>query len=584
VAICFGLLVAQVWFDLRIPDYMSKVTTILGSGQGNTGQIWSICYEMLLFAGGSLLVAIFVGLLSAFVGAGFSKRMRTKVYDKVDSFGLFEMEKFGTASLVMRSTNDITQVRMFITMGLQMLIKAPMMAVWAIVTISGKRFEWSLATIVAVGILCVMFAIILVLVIPKFSKMQQMTDDLNRITRENLLGLSVVRAYNSEKYQQAKFETANKRLVRAQIFTGQASSTMLPIMSFVLNALTLSIFWMGAYIINATPSLQDKGEIFGNTIVFSSYSVLIVQAFMQITMIFIFLPRASVSAKRIKEVLAVKPRVVEGECTQGVEGAVGTLCFEKVCFGYSQKEVLHDISFEIAGGQTLALIGSTGSGKTTVVNLLNRFYDVTSGKIWLDGVDIKEYCFESLYQKIGLVTQKAVMFDGTVASNVAFGVERPLPNEECGQEETSHKAEQYAQDICEALHIAGAKDFVDNMPDKEFAEIARGGQNVSGGQKQRLSIARAVFKKPEFLVFDDSFSALDYKTDRAVRSALNQKTKGTTKIIVAQRIGTIKDADKIIVLDAGQVVGVGTHKALLKECAVYYEIAKSQLSEEELLA
>jgi len=566
VFVCIGLLLAQVWLDLKIPDYMSSVTSIITAADSDKSHIWMICAEMVGCALGSLTVAIFVGLIAAFVGAGFARRMRGHIYSKVDTFGMAEIDKFSTSSLVTRSTNDVTQVRMLITMGLQMLIKAPIMAVWAIVNISGKRFEWSIATVIALGILCIMFAVILILVIPKFGKMQTLNDNLNRIMRENLLGLSVIRAYNSEGYQQQKFEDANQKLVRAQIFTSRASSGMLPIMSLVMNGLTLSIFWMGAYLINDAMG-ADKTLIFGNTMVFSSYSVLIVQAFMQITMIFIFLPRASVSAKRILEVLNVVPSVSSGQLTQGLDGVKGRIEFDNVSFCYPNSGgcVLQGLSFCVEQGQTLAIIGSTGSGKTTIVNLINRFYDATSGRILVDGVDVKDYKTEALYQKIGLIPQKAAMFDGTVISNVGFG---------------QRQVDQ--QKIETALSIAQGKDFVESMVGQYEAEIARGGNNISGGQKQRISIARAIYKSPEILIFDDSFSALDYKTDRAVRAALKNHTVDTTKVIVAQRIGTIRDADKILVLDKGQIVGIGTHYDLLKEGEVYKEIARSQLSEEEL--
>lgn len=571
VGLCIVLSIVQVWLDLRIPDYMSQITHIINAnGVGlNTSSVWGICLEMIACAIGSLGVSIGVGLIAAFVGAGFSKRMRTLLYDKIDSFGMVEMDKFSTSSLVTRSTNDVTQVRMLITMGLQMLIKAPMMSVWAIINISGKRIEWSIATIVAVGILFTMLAIILMLVIPKFSKMQILTDNINRITRENLIGLPVIRAYNSEEYQQHRFEEANKKLVKTQVFTSQAASVMMPTMSLVMNGLTLSIFWIGAYLINNTSILSLQQDIFSNSMVFSSYSVIIVQAFMQIATVFIFLPRASVSAKRINEVMAVTPSIVSGDKEIGYEEKKGTIQFQNVSFAYpnSGGKVLNDVSFEITQGSTVAFIGSTGSGKTTIVNLMNRFYDTSDGQILVDGIDIKLYKLQALYNKIGLVPQKAVMFDGTVATNIAFG-----------------KDEYEIEKVDTALQISQGKDFVYNMQGQLDAEIARGGSNVSGGQKQRLSIARAVFKQPEILIFDDSFSALDYKTDRAVRAAIKNQINDITRVIVAQRIGTIRDADKIIVLDQGRVVGIGTHTQLMKSCEVYQEIAHTQLSEEELCA
>ena len=564
-------IVAQVWLDLKLPDYMSEITRLTQVPGSEMADIWAAGAKMLICALGSLVSAIAVGFFAARIAASFSQRLRSLLFSKVDSFSMEEINRFSTDSLITRSTNDITQVQMLITMGLQMLIKAPIMVVWAITKIAGKGYEWTVATGVAVGIMVVVIGTIMIFIMPKFKKMQSLTDNLNRVTRENLTGLRVVRAYNAEHYQEEKFEQANYELTATQLYTNRGMAIMMPMMTTLMSGLSLAIYWIGANLINAAQAM-DRLTIFSNMVVFSSYAVQVIMSFMMLVMIFILLPRASVSAKRINEVLETKPVIIDGDKKDGEMGVEGTIEFRNVSFQYPGAAdcVLENISFQAGRGETVAFIGSTGSGKSTLISLIPRFYDATEGEILVDGVNVKDYTQESLHNKIGYVPQKAVMFRGTVGSNVAFGdngKKKPLPEE-----------------IKAAVRTAQGSEFVEKMEHQYEAEIAQGGTNVSGGQKQRLAIARAICRKPEIYIFDDSFSALDYKTDRVLRSALKKESKGATSLIVAQRIGTIMDADQIIVLDEGKIVGKGTHRELLQTCSVYKEIAMSQLSQEELIS
>ncbi len=562
-------IVAQVWLDLKLPDYMAEITTLTQTPNSAISDIWLNGGYMLLCALGSLAAAVVVGFLAAKIAASFSQRLRSLLFNKVESFSMAEINRFSTSSLITRSTNDITQIQMLVVMGLQLVIKAPITAVWAITKISGKGFEWTMVTGVAVLIMIMMVTFLLIVALPKFKKMQTLTDNITRVTRENLTGLRVVRAYNAENYQEEKFETANEELTSTQMFTNRAMAVMMPVMSLLMSGLSLAIYWIGAYLIDAAGAL-DRLSLFSNMVVFSSYAMQVIMSFMMLVIIFIMLPRASVSAKRINEVLDTEPRILDGTKTEGRPGLRGEVVFKSVSFQYpdAAEPVLEDISFTASPGETVAFIGSTGSGKSTLVNLVLRFFDATQGEILIDGINVKEYKLEALFNKIGYVPQKAVLFKGTVESNVAYG---------------DNGGESYALDeVQKAVQIAQGADFVEKMDGQYEAAIAQGGANVSGGQKQRLAIARAVCRKPEIFIFDDSFSALDYKTDRVLRSVLKQETAGVTSLIVAQRIGTIMDADQIIVLDEGKIVGKGTHKDLLRDCTVYREIAMSQLSEEEL--
>ena len=564
-------IVLQVWLDLKMPDYMNEITKLVQTPGSEMKDVWIAGGYMLLCALGSLVGAVVVGYYAARIAASFSKRLRSLLYNQVDSFSMEEINRFSTSSLITRSTNDITQVQLLITLGLQLIIKAPITAVWAILKISGKGYEWTMATLVAVLVMSVLIAFILIFVLPKFRKMQVLTDNINRVTRENLSGLRVVRAYNAEDYQEAKFEEANQELTSVNLFTNRAMAIMMPFITLVMSGLSLSIYWIGAFLIDAA-EMTDKLTLFSNMVVFSSYAMQVIMSFMMLVMIFILLPRASVSAKRINEVLDTEPSLVYGEATDGQADLQGEVTFKNVGFKYPDAAdyVLKDISFTVKQGETIAFIGSTGSGKSTLINLVPRFFDATEGEVLLDGVNVKAYSEEGLNNKIGYVSQSAVMFKGTVESNVGFG--------DNGQGTYSEA------DIKEAIQIAQGQEFVEKMDGQYQAEIAQSGTNVSGGQKQRLSIARAIARKPEIYIFDDSFSALDYKTDRILRSVLKTETAGVTSMIVAQRIGTIMDADRIVVLDDGEIVGQGTHQELLKTCDVYLQIAKSQLSEEELSA
>jgi len=568
-AISLVFIVTQVWLDLKLPDYMSEITVLTQTEGSALSEIWKAGGYMMLCALGSFAAASIVGFLAARVAASFSQRLRSLLFNKVDSFSMEEISRFSTASLITRSTNDVTQIQILVTMGLQLIIKAPIMAVWAIIKISGKGMEWTMATGVAVLIILMMMSMLLVLVLPKFKKMQALTDNLNRVTMENLSGVRVVRAYNAEDYQNGKFEAANEELTQNQLYTSRGMAVLMPVLYAVMSGLTLAIYWIGAYLINSA-GMMDKLTLFSNMVVFSSYAMQVIMSLMMLVMIFLLLPRAMVSAKRINEVLDTAPAILEGTKTEGKPGLAGEVTFNHVSFRYpgASEDVLHDVSFAVSKGETIAFIGSTGSGKSTVVNLVPRFFDASDGEVLVDGVNVKAYTQEALNNKIGYVPQSAVMFQGTVASNVGYG--------------DNGKGAPDTQDVKRAVAIAQGAEFVEKMEDTYNAPISRGGTNVSGGQKQRLSVARAVCRKPEIYIFDDSFSALDYKTDRLLREALKKETAGVTSMIVAQRIGTIMNADRIVVLDEGRVVGMGTHRELLENCGVYREIATSQLSEEEL--
>ena len=564
VSVC--LIVMQVWLELKMTDYMSKVTILVQTEGSKMSDILINGGYMLLCAFGSLVGAVIVGYLIALLSAGFSKELRGKLFRKVEEMSMSEVKEFSTNSLITRTTNDITQVEMFVGFGLQLLIKAPVTAIWAITKILNKSWEWSVVTSVAVVILLVVIGILTIIVLPKFKIVQKLTDKLNEVTRENLTGIRVVRAFNAEDYQEKKFKNVNNDLTNLQLFNQKSMSIMSPVMYLIMYMLTLVIYFIGAYLIKDA-IMADKIALFGDMVVFSSYAMQIIMSFLMLAMIFMILPRAEVSASRINEVLDTNISVKDGNVETKKE--VGTIEFKNVSFKYPDAEeyVLRNISFKANKGDTIAFIGSTGSGKSTLVNLVVRFYDVTEGEILVDGINIKDYKLEYLYKLIGYVPQKAVMFNGTVNSNIAYGD---------AKEVITDKA------VKEAAKVAQADDFVSKMDDGYASHIAQGGTNVSGGQKQRLAIARAIAKNPEIYIFDDSFSALDYKTDAVLREELKKYTKDATSLIVAQRIGTIMNADKIIVLDNGTSVGVGTHEELLKSCEVYKEIALSQLSKEEL--
>lgn len=568
VSISLIFIFGQVWLDLKLPDYMAEITMHIQTEGTTTSEILIPGSYMLLCAIGSMISAVIVGFFAAKTAAGLAMRLRGKVFEKTLSFSMEEINTFSTASLITRSTNDITQIQMMIAMGLQAIVKAPILAIWAIYKISGKGFEWTVATGVAVLILIFMLSIIIIFALPKFKIIQRLTDNLNRVTRENLTGLRVIRAYNAESYQMAKFELANQELTATNLFTNRLMAIMFPGMAFILSGLSVAIYWIGAYLINAA-NMTDRFTLFANMVVFSSYAVQVVMAFMMLSMIFFMLPRAQVSAKRILEVLETKAKIIDGSRTEGQANMAGDVEFRNVSFKYPDAEepILHNISFKANKGETIAFIGATGSGKTTVVNLIPRFYDATEGEIFVDGVNVKDYTQEALRQKIGYVSQRAILFSGTVSSNVSYG----------GNDQGD-----LGLAVKKAISIAQGTEFVEKMEGGYEASIAQGGTNVSGGQKQRLSIARAIYRQPEIYIFDDSFSALDYKTDRTLRSALRKETKGVTTFIVAQRIGTIKDADRIIVLENGQIVGNGAHEELMQTCQTYQEIAYSQLSKEEL--
>ncbi len=566
-----GFIVLQVWLDLTMPDYMEEITKLAVSGAASGGEIWKNGALMLGCALGSAVSSMLVGYFAARIAATVSFRLRSQVFDRVESFSMEEINRFSTASLITRTTNDIQQVQMVISMGLQIMVKAPILAVWAICKILTRNWQWSVSTAVAVGVMVIMLLFIFLAVFPKFRLVQMLTDNLNGVTRENLTGVRVVRAYNAEEYQQKKFEKANSALTKTQLFTSRAMAIMMPMMTMIMSGLTLAIYWVGAYLINDLPTGAERYEMFAQMSAFSGYAMQVVAAFMMLAMIFIILPRAMVSVRRIGEVLDAKSGIADGTLSAAPEGApVGTVEFRNVSFKYpdASEYVLHDLSFKAEKGQMVAFIGSTGSGKSTAINLVPRFYDATEGEILVDGVNVKDYTLRALHDKIGYVPQRAVLFSGTIESNVAYGAKDGMEFTEEG--------------VKDAVRIAQGQEFVEKMEGGYRAHIAQGGTNVSGGQKQRIAIARAVCRKPEIYIFDDSFSALDYKTDRLLRTALKRETGDATSLIVAQRIGTIRDADLIIVLDEGRVVGQGTHDELMKNCEVYREIAYSQLSKEEL--
>ncbi len=568
IFISFIFILVQVWLDLKLPDYMSEITKLVQTEGSKMSAILENGGYMLLCAFGSLLSAILVGYISSNVSASFSKTIRKKLFNKVENLGIAEVKNFSTSSLITRTTNDITQIQMFISMGLQLLIKAPVTAIWAVTKILNKNITWSAVTAVAVIILLVTILTLMLIVMPRFKRVQRLTDKLNGVTRENLTGIRVVRAFNAEKYQEDKFSKVNNELTNTQLFNQKAFAIMQPIMYLVMYFLTLSIYFIGADLINKA-MMSDKLSLFSDMVVFSSYSMQVIMSFLMLAMIFMMLPRASVSAKRINEVLDTELSIKDGTFT-GDTKETGTVEFKNVSFKYPDAEeyLLKDISFKANKGETVAFIGSTGSGKSSLINLIPRFYDATDGEVLVDGVDVKKYKQASLRNKISYVPQKATLFHGTVSSNVSFG--------------DNGKGKINAKKIEEAVRVAQAEEFVSKMDKTYDAEIAQGGTNVSGGQKQRLSIARAVARDPEIYIFDDSFSALDYKTDYILRKELKNYTKDATSLIVAQRIGTIMNADKILVLDNGKCVGMGTHKELLKTCDVYKQIALSQLSKEEL--
>ena len=600
-------IVGQIWFDLELPDYMSGITTLVETPGSAMADIWVAGGKMLLVSLGSVACAIITGYIAARVASSFGQRLRSLEFRKVESFGPAEMSKFATASLITRSTNDITQIQMFITMGLQLIVKSPIMAVWAVCKIAGEGFEWTVATAIAVVILLVAVVILMAMVMPKFKAMQRLTDNINLVARENLTGLRVVRAYNAEDYQESKFTKANKDLTDTQLFTNRTMAIMMPLMNTVMNGLMLAVYWIGAYLIEAA-ELTDKLTVFSNMVVFSSYSVQVIMSFLLMSMVFVLWPRADVSAQRVMEVLNTEPIVKNGTkraADIAKTGQTGTVEFKNVSFTYpdSREAMLQGINFKAEKGQTVAFIGSTGSGKSSLINLVPRFYDVSAGQVLVDGVDVRDYDMVALRDKIGYVPQRSVLFKGTVAGNISYG-DKPGENDTVELADTStpagrkREALQLAADAANdgkltdeqmsrvkaAADVAQASEFVNRMDGGFDSPIAQGGSNVSGGQKQRLSIARAVYRHPEILIFDDSFSALDFKTDRAVRDALAEEAKDSTKLIVAQRIGTIMNADRIVVLDEGKVVGQGTHKELLENCEVYRQIAESQLSESELTA
>lgn len=567
--LCTILVLGQVYFDLTLPDYMTDLTMMLNTAGSETSDILNVGLKMLGCTLASAALAIGCGYLSAKTASGFSYTVREKLFNHVMDMGSEEMQDFSIPSLITRTTNDITQIQMIISMGLQMIIKSPIMAVWAVIKILGKSWELSAVTAAFVVVICVFVLAVMATCIPRFRIVQKLTDKINRVARENLTGINVVHAFNAEKYQNDKFDVPSKDMMNTQLKNQRMFALMMPVMNIGMNGLTLAIYWLGAVLIQqiALTAVQDRITFFSNVVVFSTYATYVVMSFMMLVMIFMMLPAAQVSAERINEVLERDVNIKEGSVSEGREQ--GTVEFKNVSFRYphASEDELSNISFKIEKGQTLAIIGATGSGKTTLISLIPRFYDATEGEVLVDGVNVKNYKFDTLYDKLGYVTQKAVLFAGSIRENVFFG--------ESAAPETD-------EELKNAIELSQAEEFVDKLPDGTEHMISQMGRNVSGGQKQRLSIARALSRKPEILVFDDSFSALDYKTDAKLREGLNEKLGDTTKIIVAQRISTIRHADKIIVLDRGEAVGMGTHEELMKNCDVYKEIALSQLSAAEL--
>ena len=567
--LCALLVLGQVYFDLTLPDYMTDLTMMLNTAGSETSDILNVGLKMLVCTLASAALAIVCGYLSAKTASGFSYTIREKLFNHVMDMGSEEMQDFSIPSLITRTTNDITQIQMIVSMGLQMIIKSPIMAVWAVIKILGKSWELSAVTAAFVVVICVFVLAVMATCIPRFRIVQKLTDKINRVARENLTGINVVHAFNAEKYQNDKFDVPSKDMMNTQLKNQRMFALMMPVMNIGMNGLTLAIYWLGAVLIQqiALTAVQDRITFFSNVVVFSTYATYVVMSFMMLVMIFMMLPAAQVSAERINEVLERDVNIKEGSVSEGREQ--GTVEFKNVSFRYphASEDELSNISFKINKGQTLAIIGATGSGKTTLISLIPRFYDATDGEVLVDGVNVKNYKFDTLYDKLGYVTQKAVLFAGIIRENVFFG--------ESAAPETD-------EELKNAIELSQAEEFVNKLPDGTEHMISQMGRNVSGGQKQRLSIARALSRKPEILVFDDSFSALDYKTDAKLREGLNEKLKDTTKIIVAQRISTIRHADKIIVLDRGEAVGMGTHEELMKNCDVYKEIALSQLSAAEL--
>ena len=567
--VCLILVFVQVWLELKMPDYMSEITILVQSEGSQMGEILKNGGFMLACALGSLLSAIVTGYIASGISSIFSMNLRKKIFDKVENLAMQEVKQFSTSSLITRTTNDITQIEMLIAMGLQLLLKAPITAIWAITKILNKSWQWSAITAVGVAILLSVIAVLVVIVMPKFKIVQKLIDKINEVTRENLTGIRVVRAFNAEKYQMDKFENVNTKLTNQQLFNQKVFSVLSPVMYLVMYGITLAIYFAGAYLIKDA-LMVDKLSLFGDMVVFSSYAMQVIMSFLMLAMIFMMLPRAQVSANRVNEVLETEISIKDGNINTDTTGNKGTVEFKNVSFKYPDADeyLLKNISFKAEKGETVAFIGSTGSGKSTLINLVPRFYDATEGEVLVDGINVKDYTQEFLHNKLGYVSQKAVIFDDTVKNNISYG--------DNGKEKITEDK------IKEAIEVAQGKECVEKMDDKYDTHLAAGGTNVSGGQKQRLSIARAIARNPEIYIFDDSFSALDYKTDSILRKELKKYTNDSTILIVAQRIGTIMNADKIIVLDNGECVGIGTHKELLKNCEVYNQIALSQLSKEEL--
>lgn len=567
ILICTSLIVFQVWLDLTMPDYTAKLTSAISIGELSMNEIWKNGGMMLLCAFGSMAAAITCGYFSSHVAANFAKTLRSKLFDRITNFSAAEINRFSTPSLITRTTNDVVQMQMLIAMGMQVLIKAPILAVWAICKISLTSIEWTTATLVVVLIIAVTVGTIVGVCYPKFKKMQRLTDDLNTATRENLSGIRVIRAFNAEIYQENKFDKVNREITATHLFTSRTMGLMMPVISACMNGLTLAIYWIGAVLINEA-QLMERAAIIGNMTAFIQYALQVVMAFMMLIMIFILMPRAMVSAKRINEILETEPSITYNSKSVTTD-KIGELEFKNVSFSYADNgaSCIEDISFKVNKGETFAIIGATGTGKTTLINLISRFYDATNGEVLIDGKNIKEYSKDDLEHKISIAPQRAVLFKGDVKTNVTYGAKDDVSDD--------------SPRLIQALKCAHA-DFVFDADDGIHAEVAQGGTNFSGGQKQRLSIARALFKDAEIVIFDDAFSALDYKTDMLVRRSIRENFAGATVILVAQRIGTIKNADKILVLDNGRIAGLGTHDELMQTCSVYKEIALSQLSKEEL--
>ena len=566
IFISLFIITLSVYLELELPTYTKELTRLIQLADSQIEDILLTGGKMLLFALGGTICTIISGYISAYVSADLSYNVREDLFNQIIDLDEVEMKTMSTSTLITRTTNDITQIQMVMSMGLTMMFKAPLMTIWGTIKVIHTSWQFSVATAVAVVVMVSVILLIMSLVLPRFKKVQKLTDDMNRIARENLTGIKVVRAFNAEKFEEEKFDQKNDELIHIQLFNRSLFSLMMPLMTLIMSGISLAVYWIGAYLLNAA-DLLNKGDVLGDIVAFGSYGIMIIQAFMLLTMIFMMIPRAEVSAKRINEVLAIPVQIKEGKEEKEAE-LKGDVEFNNVSFHFLEGEnVLNDISFHVKKGETLAIIGATGSGKSTIVNLVTRLLEATQGEIKIDGQDIRSYSFDTLYQKIGFVQQKAVLFSDSVRNNLLFGLKN--------QEKTD-------DELWEALDIAQAENFVGNLPNQLDAPIAEGGTNLSGGQKQRLSIARALVRKPEILIFDDSFSALDYKTDKELRKQIATQLKGTTCIIVAQRIGTIRNADQILVLDDGQIVGHGKHEELLKTCSVYQEIALSQLSKEEL--